>query len=315
MESDRPLALHLLVRRSGGGAETNIRRLCDATPGFHYMALEESMGFPLQWSRLGAATRAIRAANARVVFCYGVTAHAVAAMALPWGTPLIGGIRCESDFAGAKGLLRVILSPRFSTWVSNSHAALGTRKGIVIHNGIPVPPGEKPLLTNLKKPVFGLLGRGHPKKGHRFLLNLWEEIGRPGSLVFAGELPPDLEREAESRGAICTGFVEPGSLLRSLDLLLAPSTAEGIPTVLLEAMARGIPCLAAPAGGTGELLRHGENGYLLERDAWREFLPHIDWNQARRLANQAREDVIRDFGFERMRADFLSVAEEFAAKK
>jgi len=36
----------------------------------------------------------------------------------------------------------------------------------------------------------------------------------------------------------------------------------GIPTVVLEAMSMGIPCLTYPVGAVGELIRHGENGFI-----------------------------------------------------
>ncbi len=45
------------------------------------------------------------------------------------------------------------------------------------------------------------------------------------------------------------------------DLLLLPSAKEGLPNVMLEAMACGLPCVAAHTSGSRELIREGETGY------------------------------------------------------
>jgi glycosyltransferase involved in cell wall biosynthesis len=56
--------------------------------------------------------------------------------------------------------------------------------------------------------------------------------------------------------------------LRSLydhsTLLLLPSELEGLPIVLLEAMARGCPSLAAANSGMRDVIQDGRNGWLLE---------------------------------------------------
>lgn len=307
-----PAAVHLLVRRSGGGAETNIRKLCAAVPEFRYVAMEDEMGWPLRWSRLPRLLARVRGHRPRIVFCYGVTTHVFAAAMLPEPI-LVGSIRCESDFAGWKGGVRTVLAPRFREWVSNSRAALQGWKGTVIHNGIEEPaPGEQALLPGLPKPVFGLLGRGHPKKGHAWMLDLWGRLGRPGSLVFGGDLDAGLRARAESEGAICPGFVAPGAFLRSIDLLCVPSTAEGIPTVMLEAMVRGVPCLATPVGGVEELVRHGQDGYCLPRDGWYDFLRTMDVGVLPSIGAAGRETVRRDWTLDKMVAGFTALATRLA---
>jgi glycosyltransferase involved in cell wall biosynthesis len=50
------------------------------------------------------------------------------------------------------------------------------------------------------------------------------------------------------------------------DLVVLTSDWEGTPNVLLEAMGRGIPVVATRVGGIPELIRHGENGFLVETD-------------------------------------------------
>lgn len=52
-------------------------------------------------------------------------------------------------------------------------------------------------------------------------------------------------------------------LLRSATVLVRPSTMEGMPLTVLEAMASGIPVIATAVGGTPELVEDGVTGYLV----------------------------------------------------
>jgi glycosyltransferase involved in cell wall biosynthesis len=53
---------------------------------------------------------------------------------------------------------------------------------------------------------------------------------------------------------------------RAADLFILPSHREGLPNALLEAMACGLPAIAADASGTRELVTVGETGYLFDAD-------------------------------------------------
>ena len=52
-------------------------------------------------------------------------------------------------------------------------------------------------------------------------------------------------------------------LIAAAGAVCLPSEAEAMPMSLLEAMALGRPVIATDVGGTAELVRHGETGYLL----------------------------------------------------
>lgn len=305
---DTPRSLHLLARISGGGTETNIRRLCESTPQFEWVALEEFLGWPFRWHRLFWTIGRLRTHRPDVVFCYGISSHIVAMLTWPIGKPLVGSIRCESDFAGWKGVLRQMIRWRFSEWVSNSAAALHNEKGVVIYNGVLKPGKEEPLFHGLRKPVYAVLAREHPKKGHLYALRLWRKLGKPGTLIFAGDLSPTLKQRAENLGIICPGFIDSGRLLRCIDMLWIPSSAEGVPTVLLEAMARGVPCLATPVGGVEEIVEHKRHAYVLPRREWLRFLRAVDWTEARTIGERSRQLVLKKYTMEQMREQFAAVA-------
>lgn len=56
------------------------------------------------------------------------------------------------------------------------------------------------------------------------------------------------------------------SYLRAADLLVLPSRREGLPNVVLEAMACALPCVAADVSGTRDLVQHGRTGYTYAPD-------------------------------------------------
>jgi glycosyltransferase involved in cell wall biosynthesis len=52
--------------------------------------------------------------------------------------------------------------------------------------------------------------------------------------------------------------------LRAADLFILPSHFEGMPNALLEAMACGLPVVATSVSGVMDLIKHGQNGLLVE---------------------------------------------------
>jgi len=56
------------------------------------------------------------------------------------------------------------------------------------------------------------------------------------------------------------------SALAAFNIFLLTSRAEGLPNVLVEAQAMGVPVVTINVGGTGETLSHGKTGWLVDSD-------------------------------------------------
>ena len=88
-------------------------------------------------------------------------------------------------------------------------------------------------------------------------------------LAIIGDGPhrPALEKHFAGTKTVFTGFLhgeELAAAFASSDLFVFPSTTETLGLVLLEAMASGLPCLAADSGPTREQIQHGVNGFLYD---------------------------------------------------
>ena len=85
--------------------------------------------------------------------------------------------------------------------------------------------------------------------------------------------------------------------------MVRPSHLEGMPLTVLEAMASGLPVVATPVGGTPELVRDGETGYLVPVDDPEALAGAIssvlaDPAKARDMGRRGRTTVEDGFGWD-----------------
>lgn len=148
------------------------------------------------------------------------------------------------------------------------------RKIAIVHCGItPAAYGCGPRDTFGKRVLF--VGRLDPVKGVPLLLEAFAAVrsAHPEAhltIVGDGAGRAGLERQAADLGiagaVTFAGYKsqdEVAALLETVDMLVLPSFAEGVPVVLMEAMASRIPVLASRVAGVPELVEDGVSGFLV----------------------------------------------------
>lgn len=93
--------------------------------------------------------------------------------------------------------------------------------------------------------------------------------------------------------------VEKHSALAACDLLCLPSTADVFPLVFVEAWACGKPVIASPFPGIEEIVRHEQDGLIVEADSTALALGIV-----RLLDNATEREVMGRSGFERVQQEF-----------
>ncbi len=126
-------------------------------------------------------------------------------------------------------------------------------------------------------PLVTFLGRLSAQKGVDDFLTAARTVRRAQSsahflVVGSGPQRAALEAQAASlglTGAVCfLGYRQnAATILAASDVVVLPSRAEGLPVVLLEALAVGRPVVASRVGGIPDLVRHGKTGLLVAPNA------------------------------------------------
>ena len=102
---------------------------------------------------------------------------------------------------------------------------------------------------------FLMVGRNDPVKGFSVLLEALQLLDEPIEVHFVGNWP---EIESTHHNLTYHGVVRDKCLLKdvmdSCDVLLLPSLSEGMPTVILEAAARGVVSVASDVGAVSEIV-------------------------------------------------------------
>jgi glycosyltransferase involved in cell wall biosynthesis len=128
-------------------------------------------------------------------------------------------------------------------------------------------------------PLFLYAGRIASEKNLLFLLESFVKIHSQldqAVMVFAGDGPQRLELEQEAArlgletSVRFAGFLDRKRLVdlyRAADVFLFASKTETQGLVIVEAMAAGTPAVAVRAMGVRDVVRDGENGFLVPEDA------------------------------------------------
>ena len=135
------------------------------------------------------------------------------------------------------------------------------------------------------KPTVIYVGVIDARKNVDGILRVWKRVREKtaiGQLVLVGPMPREDEATPGPFFQKLNAYVRDNGLaesvifvgqqadvpsyLRAADIFLFPSRREGMPNALLEAMASGLASVSSDIGGSRDLIRHGEDGYLHEVD-------------------------------------------------
>jgi len=191
-------------------------------------------------------------------------------------------------------ILNRILALKTSRVVAVSHSikddiikydGINPDKIHVIHNGIDLDRFNPNITANyLKKElgieegekVIGFVGRLVPAKAIDRLIEAFAMIKRQNNdikllIVGFGELFEELNELANKKKldghVIFTGKRRDiPQLLSIMDMFVMPSISEGLPNVLIEAMAAAKPIISTKAGGIPEIITNMDNGMLIDND-------------------------------------------------
>lgn len=169
-------------------------------------------------------------------------------------------------------------------------------------------------------PLLLFVGRIAEKKGVPYLLRAMPRIlsrFAKARLVIIGSGPDEtlvdheIERQRLHDSVTRIGRVGQGDLppyMASPSLFIMPSVVaesgdtEGLPVVLMEALASGVPVVASDVGGVADLIRHGETGLLAEQRNSEDLAEKCirmlkDETLRRATVENARRLIDRDFSW------------------
>ncbi len=178
---------------------------------------------------------------------------------------------------------------------------LGSSRVVLVPNGIgPVllrsrAEARAELEVSDDVPVVGFVGRLVSQKAPDLLIRAFATASRsaPGSklaMLGSGPLEHDLKKLARALGVashvLFLGERDARGFLAAFDVFALSSLKEGLPYVVIEAMAAGLPVVATETAGVEILVRTGSNGVVVpagDQEAFAEGLKSLLTDRTRRL--------------------------------
>ena len=162
-------------------------------------------------------------------------------------------------------------------------------------------------------------GRLAPEKRLVELGERWSRVTDrwPGTrLVVAGD-GPDADRLRALRVELLGRVDDVSAVLRSADLYVSASRAEGLSNSLLEAMAAGLPCVVTDVGGVRDVITGSDEGEIVPPDDLDAFVDAIvallgDPSRRARMSRAARARIEHRFELRRTADELTTMYRELA---
>jgi len=165
---------------------------------------------------------------------------------------------------------------------------------VTVHNGLEfaadggdAATARRDLGLDPSRPVVGMVSSFRPVKGQEFFVRAAAEVARrrpDTQFVIVGDTNSAYYNEVQAlikelgvdREVHCLGArTDIPHVLAAFDIFALPSRQEGFSNALVEAMAAGVPPVAAAVGGNPEAVDHGVNGLLFDAGDSGQLARHI----------------------------------------
>lgn len=209
-------------------------------------------------------------------------------------TQLISFIRGEISIYDKP---RIYLSKRIFSLSENLIKNLNgkdKKKCDVVPNFIEIKKNKSNnILDNKEYLELGIIGSIIPIKGHidlvevakklkqstkqKFIIHVIGDVPVGASDTYKKEFIKKIEKNDLKSNFNFVGWSNEVEkiLEEKIDILLLPSRTEGLPRVILEAMAFGIPCVAYDVGGVSDLVKNKKNGFLVPKKDVQQFYDSV----------------------------------------
>jgi len=195
----------------------------------------------------------------------------------------------------------------------------------VVYNGVDpslFTPADDPA-----EPVLLTVGNLISTKGHALILQAmvalqrefpgirWEVIGDGPELSSIRKLAEKLEVLARIRFRGRTGRAEVAETCQQCTVFVLPSSYEGLGCVYLEAMAAGKVAIGCRGQGIEEVIRHGENGWLVPPESVEDLTKALrvllsDDSRRRQIGAAARETVMQSLTLQHQAERLVTIYRE-----
>lgn len=181
-----------------------------------------------------------------------------------------------------------------------------SKNAICINNGINVEKLQEETkdfetkeidLENLKICTSGRIGY---QKNPEFFNEIAENLP---NIQFTWIGDGDLREKLTSENVIVTGWKtrkEVLELVNENDIFILTSLWEGLPISLLEAMYLEKPCLVTNCIGNKDVIRHGENGFIIDEKNYKSIIGNVNKRKFEEVSKKAKEDILKEFNIKKM---------------
>jgi glycosyltransferase involved in cell wall biosynthesis len=213
--------------------------------------------------------------------------------------------RCDAIFAPSVSMVRLLraqgMNERVGLWTRgiDRHVFNPQRRDMGWRHALGIAP---------EPPVIGFAGRLVLEKGLDVFADAIDRLAArnvPHRVLVIGDGPAREWFAKRLKGAVFTGFLQGealGRAMASMDMLFNPSVTETFGNVTLEAMAAGLPVVAARATGSDSLVADGVTGRLIAPGAADDFAAALASycldREARTAAGRAGWEASRRYGWD-----------------